>query len=210
VENASDTVFSRLRPLPVLAALLSTMLLAACADAPPPAAGPRAVSFEAQAPLRLDIASITVEPRYRAPGRAPNVEHLHPVTPESVARSWAAARIIATGSRGRAVLTVLDGSVVSEDLPKKGGLTGFFGDQLDTRLTARLKARLVVGRAGIEAGNFEEWSADVDASATRTILESASLNERDAAYAALIQSLAKNFDDALSAEVRRSMGPVLR
>jgi membrane-bound ClpP family serine protease len=50
----------------------------------------------------------------------------------------------------------------------------------------------------------------VDASATRTILESASLNERDAAYAAVIQSLAKNFDDALTAEVRRSMGPVLR
>lgn len=210
MNNASETVFFRLRLLPAFAALMAMTLLAACAGDPPAPARQQSVSFEAQAPLRLDIAAVTVEPRYRAPGRAPHVEHLHGVTPETVARSWAAARLVPTGNRGRAVLTILEGSVISEDLPKKGGLTGFFGDQKDTRLTARLKTRLVVERPGSEAGNFEEWSADVEASANRTILESASLNERDAAYAALIQSLAKNFDDALTAEIRRSMGAVLR
>ncbi|PKQ09069.1 MAG: hypothetical protein CVT73_04590, partial [Alphaproteobacteria bacterium HGW-Alphaproteobacteria-12] len=143
-------------------------------------------------------------------GRAPNVEHLHAVTPSSIARGWARARLVAVGSRGTAVLTVLDGAVITEPLEKKGGLTGVFGDQLDTRLKARLKARLTVERPGPNPGDTGTWTAEVDANAERTILESASLNERDAAYAALMEALAARFDDALTAEIGRSMGPVLR
>ncbi|MDO9127155.1 MAG: hypothetical protein Q7U42_09840, partial [Parvibaculum sp.] len=60
------------------------------------------------------------------------------------------------------------------------------------------------------AGDFTSWTADVDANAERTILASASLHERDAAYAALMQSLAAKFDAARTAEIERSMGPVLR
>ena len=60
------------------------------------------------------------------------------------------------------------------------------------------------------AGEHGSWSADVDVNASRTILESASLNDRDAAYAALMQDLATRFDEEMTAEIRRSMGPVLR
>ncbi len=105
---------------------------------------------------------------------------------------------------------MLDGSVVSEDLPKKGGLTGIFGDQRDVRLTARLRARLAVDRPGERPGELDQWSVDVEASANRTVLESASLNERDAAYGLLMQQLAREFDTALTAEIRRSMNAALR
>ncbi len=185
-------------------------ILAACAGNPPPPAQPAAVSFEARPAIRLDIASVTSDARFISSGRAPNVEHLHAVTPSSIARGWARARLVAVGSRGTAVLTVLDGAVITEPLEKKGGLTGVFGDQLDTRLKARLKARLTVERPGPNPGDTGTWTAEVDANAERTILESASLNERDAAYAALMEALAARFDDALTAEIGRSMGPVLR
>lgn len=192
------------------AALAALLLTSACTTEPPAPAGPKPVSFEAQAPLRLDIASISVESRYQAPGRAPNVEHLYSVTPVSTARAWAASRIVGVGPRGTAVLTVLEGSVISEDLPKKGGLTAVFGDQRDVQLTARLKARLDVNRPGERPGELAQWSVNVEASANRTVLESASLNERDAAYGLLMQQLAREFDAALTAEIRRSMSAALR
>lgn len=192
------------------AVLAALMLTSACTTEPSAPAGPKPVSFEAQAPLRLDIASITVDSRYQPPGRAPNIEHLYSVTPVSAARAWAQARLVGVGPRGTAVLTVLDGSVISEDLPKKGGLTGIFGDQQDVHLTARLRARLDVDRPGERAGELSQWSVNVEASANRTVLESASLNERDAAYGLLMQQLAREFDAALTAETRRGMSGALR
>ena len=200
---------SRLSLRRILSLALVIPLLAACAGDPPAPAAPQAISFEARPVLRLDIASVTVDNRFTSSNREPHIEHLHTESPVTIARSWALTRLAATGNRGRATLVILDGTVVSERLEKKGGLTGIFGDQLDTRLKARLKARLVVERPSPDGGSGS-WSADVDATAERTILESASLNERDAAYTALMQSLAAKFDAALMAEVERSMGPVLR
>lgn len=201
----------RSRSFPPRALCLALFLpfLAACAGDPPPPAQPASVSFEARPALRLDIASVAAGSQFKSSGREPYVEHLHKVTPSTIARGWADARLVASGNRGTAVLTVLDGTVTQERLEKKGGLTGIFGDQLDTRLKARLKARLAVERPASDGG-LGTWSAEVDVTAERTVLESASLNERDAAYAALMQALAATFDAELTAEVKRSMGPALR
>ncbi len=195
--------------LRILSAILLLPLLAACAGDPPAANVPQSVSFEARPAFRIPVALVAVDSHFISSGRAPYVEHLHNVSPETIARTWAQTRLVATGGPGKASLVILDGTVISEQLDKKGGLIGIFGDQLDTRLKARLKARLTIEKPDAE-GNPASWTADVDATAERTILESASLNERDEAYAALMQSLARKFDAALTAEVERSMGPVLR
>ena len=187
--------------------LLLVLLLAACAT--PPATPPGDIALVARAPLQLDVASIRLDEQYGSPARAPNVEHLHRFSPAGIAAAWSRSRLVAAGAAGTATLSVLDGSVISEELEKKGGLTGLFGDQQDTKLAARLKARLTVERPG-RAGEHGSWSADVDVNVSRTILESASLNDRDAAYAALMQDLATRFDEEMTAEIRRSMGPVLR
>ena len=200
---------SRLSLLRSLSLALVIPLLAACAGDPPAPVAAQPISFEARPVLRLDIANVTVDNRFTSSNRQPYIEHLHTESPATIARSWALTRLVATGNRGKATLVILDGTVVSERLEKKGGLTGLFGDQLDPRLKARLKARLVVERPSPDGGSGS-WSADVDATAERTILESASLNEREAAYAALMQGLAAKFDAALTVEVERSMGPVLR
>ncbi|MBI1261976.1 MAG: hypothetical protein GC184_09645 [Rhizobiales bacterium] len=192
-----------------MAFFLAALFPAACASKSTTSA-PRDVSFVASAPLQLDVASIAVDQRYRSSSTPPNVEQLHPVSPASIAERWATSRVVTTGQRGIATLTVLDGSVVAEKLPLKGGLTGFFGDQQDTKLKARLKARLTVSVPGLRVGDSTTYTADVDASAERTILQSATLNERDAAYMVLMNTLARQFDETLSAEVRRSMSPVLR
>lgn len=185
------------------------VLLFAAACATPPAPPPGDVALVARAPIQLDVASVVLDEQYGSPARPPHVEHLHRLSPAGVASTWARSRLVASGSRGTATLSILNGSVISEELPKKGGLTGLFGDQQDTKLTGRLKARLTVERPGADGGSGR-WTADVEVHASRTILESASLNDRDAAYAALMQDLATRFDEEMSAEVNRSMRPVLR
>ncbi|MEX0837915.1 MAG: hypothetical protein WD034_00165 [Parvibaculum sp.] len=187
--------------------LVLVLFLAACAT--PPAPPPGDVAFVVRAPLNLDVAAIVLDEQYGSPARPPHVEHLHRLSPAGVASAWSRSRLVAAGGAGAAIFSILDGSVVSEALEKKGGLTGLFGDQQDTKLTARLKVRMAVERPG-PAGAHGSWTAEAEVNATRTILESASLNDRDAAYAALMQDLATRFDEEMSAEIRRSMGAVLK
>ncbi|MGB3811094.1 MAG: hypothetical protein WA943_13465 [Parvibaculum sp.] len=188
--------------------LLGLAILPGCANEPPPA--PQAAIGFTGKPIKLDVASIAVDERYNPPGRAPNVEQLHAVTPTTVAQRWADTRLVAVGTRGIATLTIFNASVVESKLPVKGGLTGFFGDQTDTKITATLRAELVVSRPGDQAGAFATYKAIVNASGEKTILQSANLNDRDRAYFELMQLIAQKFDAALSAEVSRTMAPVIR
>lgn len=189
----------------LLAAL--AFLPAACANEPAPPPAP-SIGFLGK-PIKLNVASIAVDDRYNPPGRAPNVEQLHPLTPSGIAQRWADARLVAVGTRGIATLTITDGSVVEEKLPKKGGVEGFFGDQQDTKLTARLSASLTVSIPGGPAGGSASYTARVDASGYQTTLESADLNARDKAYFDLLQTVARKFDADLSAEISRVMPAVI-
>lgn len=183
-------------------------LLGACASEPPPAPKPE-IGFVGR-PIKLNVASVALDERYNPPGRAPNVEQLHSLTPTGIARRWADTRLVAVGSRGIATLTVLDGSVIEERLPTKGGVEGFFGDQVDTKLTATLKAKLVVSIQGDKPGDYASYTASVVSTGTQTILQSATLNDRDKAYFDLMQSIAQKFDTTLSSEIARAMAPVIQ
>ena len=196
------------RNLAAAALMASTALLGACANEPPPA--PRSDIGFVGRPIKLDVASISVDDRYNPPGRAPNVEQLHSVTPAGIAQRWADTRLVAVGKRGIATLTILEGSVIETRLPTKGGVEGFFGDQVDTKLTATLKARLNVAIQGEKPGDYAAYTATAFASGTQTILQSATLNERDKAYSDLMQVIAQKFDATLTAEVNRNVAPAIR
>ncbi|HEY4345666.1 MAG TPA: hypothetical protein VGN05_15060 [Parvibaculum sp.] len=187
--------------------LLGLAALPGCANEPPAAPQPT-LGFTGK-PLKLNIASVAVDDRYNPPGVAPNVEQLHSVTPSTIAQRWADTRIAAVGSRGLATLTVLDASVIESKLPVKGGLTGFFGDQTDTKITGRLRAELTVSLPGTQAGSYSTYKASVNASGDQTILQSANLNDRDRAYFELMQMIAQKFDASLTAEINRAMAPVI-
>lgn len=196
-----------MKRITALCLLLAAVLPAACASKQAVSV-PSDVTFVSRAPVQLDVSSIAVDQRYRNSSDAPFVEGLHAVSPSGVAERWANTRLVAVGSRGIATLTVIDGSVVQESLSVKGGVTGFFGDQEDTKLTAHLKARLTVSVPG--AGGSAIYNVDVDAKAERTLLQSASLNDRDAAYMALMNALADKFDAAMTSEMGRALAPVIR
>ncbi|MDO8420750.1 MAG: hypothetical protein Q7S99_01185 [Parvibaculum sp.] len=183
------------------------LVLAACATPPEPA--PKGNIGFSGAPLKLDVASLTIDDRYNPPGKAPNVEHLHDVTPSAVAERWLQSRVVAVGSRGLAVLTIDDARVIEEKQSVKGGLTGFFGDQIDSKIVGTLRGELVVTTESA-GGTRATYKAGVNAKSEQTILQSADLNERDRAYFDLMNKLTAEFDRLLTAEVTRTMGSALR
>lgn len=193
----------------MLRTFLATAFLALAACATPPEPAPKGTIGFSGAPLKLDVASVTIDDRYNPPGKAPNVEQLHEVTPSAVAERWLQTRVVAVGSRGIAVLTIVDARVVEEKQAVKGGLTGFFGDQIDAKIVGTLRGELVVTTEGAN-GTRATYKAGVNAKSEQTILQSADLNERDRAYFALLNKLAAEFDRLLTAEVKRTMGSALR
>jgi len=199
---------SVLRNLVALIFVSFAGLFAGCATPPPPV--PQATIGFVGAPLKLNVANVTVDNLYQPPGKAPNVEQLHEVTPSTVARRWLETRIVPVGTSGQGVMKVLNASVVQEKLPIKSGLTGFFGDQVDTKLIGKLRVELVVTTGPGVGQSVSTYKIDVKAEAEQTILQSATLNDRDRAYLMLMQNLANQFDKTATAEVERVMQGVLR
>lgn len=193
----------------LLRAVFASAFLALAACATPPEPAPKGNIGFSGAPLKLDVASLTIDDRYNPPGKAPNVEQLHKVTPSAVAERWLQSRVVAVGSRGLAVLTIYDARVVEEKQTVKGGLTGFFGDQIDSKIVGTLRGELVVTTEGAD-GSRSTHKAGVQATSEQTILQSADLNERDRAYFDLMNKLSAEFDRLLTAEVKRTMGSALR
>lgn len=192
----------------VFLSLALTGSVAACSTPPEPA--PRANIGFTGAPIKLDIASASLDNQYVPTGQAPNVEQLHEVTPSTVASRWLETRIVPVGASGQAVLTVYDARVTEAKLPVKGGVSGYFEDQVDTKLTGTLRADLVVMRPDRASGQNAVYKASVNVGYTQTLLQSANLNDRDAAYFSLIDHLGKEFDKAMTAEINRAMGAVRR
>src|SRR5690349_1077183 len=105
--------------LPALAAL------AAC-DTPPSRREYANLTFQDRPSIRLDVAQIEIVQAYKAPGQAPNVDHLFPQKPVDVATSWGRDVLRAVGQRGMATYTVLDASATETRLPRSTGMTQVF------------------------------------------------------------------------------------
>ncbi len=145
------------------------------------------VRLEAERPASL-------EDDYRPPLRAPHVEHLYRIAPAQIARTWLRERVALSGSGGTVRMTIHDASVVEEKLANGGGVLGFFRNDPDRRLTARLDVTLTyVGWAG-SAG-----SSRAVAEVSRTLMENADEAEVEAAYFQMMKRLSEAFD----AEMRK-------
>lgn len=180
----------------VWVSMLLIVGLAACQSSPPPATYPQITYLDKQ-PIALDVAAIEVNVAYRPPLEAPNVEHRLPVSLSDTVARWAKDRLRAVGSSGTATFTVVDASVVEEELPTRKGLTGLVSTDQAARLKGRVAARLQVTQAGRLASGF----AEANASRTQTIAEGITLSERDDIFYAMEEAMAKDLDRELEAVV---------
>src|SRR5277367_5755431 len=113
--------------------LLLPLALAACGG-PPPTYPP--LRYDYLPPIRLNVASITVQQAYVPSGAAPDVSPLDPVQPVDALRQMAQDRLKPFGPAGRAVLVIQNASIVRDgDM-----ITGTMAVRLDVYTSANSRA----------------------------------------------------------------------
>ena len=118
--------------------------------------------------------------------------------PDSVAQLWVDKRLKGTSmAHGTLTLTVLDASVVQQDLPMDTSFKArLLTRQPEYRLVGSLKWRLTY-----KGPILTSWSSDGTAEASASVLEQSSINDQDQAYADLIDGIAQNFDARVEEQI---------
>jgi hypothetical protein len=135
-------------------ALVGILALAACSgggpSGPPPTFEP--LAYDYLNPIRLNVASIGVEPRVPPPGAGQDVTALDPAPPVAAITRMAQDRLRALGPSGRAVLVISDASIVR----RGDAYEGSFAVELDVYTSANVKAAFaearVSGRRSVTSG----------------------------------------------------------
>lgn len=160
------------------------------------------ITFAHRPAIVLSVGTVTVETAYRAPLAAPNVEHLMAQPPAKVVERWARDRLEAGGSGGRALFTVLDGTVTETRLETRKGLSGAFTTEQAERYDAAVEARLEVYDGSGRRTGFATARAD----RSKTLAEDATVNDRERLWYELAEQLAAAFDAEMEKNVRRHLG----
>jgi hypothetical protein len=152
-------------------------------------------------PIRLDVAVVDVVDSYRAPRVAPNVEHLFPTPPATAMARWARDRLVAAGSNGGALFTILRADVVEVPLTRTTGIKGVFTTDQTYRYDATLEIRLdAENTSGLRRG-----SITARATRSRTVAEDMTLNERERLWFDMTEALMRD----IGAEIEKQIDAYL-
>lgn len=182
-----------------LLVLAATFMLTACASDPAPTMPSKPTfHYTPMPPFSVAASSLQIEPAYFSGGGGSHVEQNYDYTPTDLAAAWARDRLSLAGSSGKLTMRVLEASVVETPLEVTPGLRGRFTNDQNRQLTARLSVELLL--------QDQPFGMPARASATATASRTFSEKEVGAAerpgYFLLLEDLAKNFDAALSPQVR--------
>ena len=176
----------------------AVLLLAAC-ETPPRAAIPQQ-SFVDRPPIAIDVAQIRIVDAYQPAMTPPHVEHLMAQAPADILRLWGQQRLQAAGSAGELLVVIEEASIVEEALASSPGLTGLFSNEATDRYAAHFVLRVDAVRAA--------WQGSAEASARRsiTVLENATLAEREGTLFNLTERTVRDLDAELERNIRLHLG----
>jgi hypothetical protein len=185
---------------------LSPLLLAGCTEPPRRPMFPT-LGFSHKQPFLFRALRVDVRSEYSRPNRLPNVEHLMPLAPDRAAGQWAEDRLQANGDEGAVVrFTVHDASVVEKKLTVERGLSGLLKNEQAESYYAQLNGTVEVVDAltgiALGAATAQVWQS-------RTLPESATLNEREEMWFALVEALIGDFDRTMEARIAEHLGSYL-
>ncbi len=161
------------------------------------------IGFAHQAPIALNVASVTVE-KPAPSGVDGSVEHELPVTLVAVAERWAQQRIKPVGQQGTAVVRIEKAQMIEERLQKKGGIRGAFTTDQTERYRADLRVSVSIDDP---TGNAQ---ARASGHRIRTVAENATLADREKVWFQMVESLSRNVDKVLEEQIRTHMTAFLR
>ncbi|HXZ68897.1 MAG TPA: hypothetical protein VEH07_09935 [Alphaproteobacteria bacterium] len=160
-------------------------------SAPPPPKPVPKLAFTNKAAIIAPASSVSFQNDYTTTSAAPHVEQAHDVRPDSIARLWVDKRLKSTSmAHGNLTLTVLDASVLQEELPRDTSFKArLLTRQPEYRLVGKLRWRLTY-----KGPILARWTSEGTAEASASVLEQSSINDQEQAYADLIDGIAQNFD----------------
>lgn len=162
------------------------------------------ISFAHLPPIRLDVARVDVVSEYASPAKPPNVEHLFPAPPASVAERWGRERVRAAGTDGTARVVIKRASVVEVPLKQSGGVRGALTIEQSERYDMDVEVAVEVERGGSTA------MVSSRARRSRTVPEDISLNDRETVWFEMTEAVMNDLNASLEAEIREGMTQYLR
>ena len=179
--------------------------LAAC-NTPPTRQSFPTLTFQDRPPIRLDVAQVEIVQAYKAPGAAPNVDHLFPQQPAGVAAAWGRDVLRAVGQRGMATYTILDASALETRLPRSRGMTQIFKTEQSERYDLRIEVKLDIGNPLLA----KTGAVTATAQRSQTVAEDMTLNEREAVWFQMTESAVRELDEKLEAAIKDKLQPFVR
>jgi len=188
-----------------LLALALVAALAACADAPAPPPKSAAIHFLALPAFRLNVSQIQIDTKFQPTFQEPNVEHEFPVPPQRAMENWAHDRLLAVGPNTGFVAryTILDASVRESALPKKEGLTATFTTQQSERYDGHVAIMLQI----IDPQGVAERTLTAEASASSSVSEGVTLNERDQIWYGMTRNMMADLDRQIQRQIDATFAP---
>lgn len=182
----------------LLLAGLSLGLLASCGPPPPPAPAYPDIRFTGAPPLVLDAGQIDV----RALDLPSSSDRAFPVSPLEAMQNWARDRLRAGGRGAPARYTIIKASAAEKNLPVQGGVSGTFTDQVSQQYDVAAEATLEI----LDSHGMALRSIHVSATRSRSVLQSATPNDRDQARYDLVKALMGDFDQQMETQIRDNFG----
>ena len=172
--------------------------LAAC-QTPPPRAFPQ-ITFADRSPIELNVARVDVVEAYQSPGGPTHVEWQLPEAPTTILQRWADQRLRAVGTDGVARVIIQDASLIEEPLATRSGPVGWFRLERSERYTGRFAVRVEAERGALRG------SAEAVAQRSATVIENATLAERESTLFALTENAVRDLDGELDRNIRQYLG----
>lgn len=188
----------------VLAAALATVALTACQSTPPRPA-PRPIDYSNFGPIVFSAGSVDVVDAHRPAGTA--VDQRIPLPPAEAVRRWANERLQAAGGPGRVRVTIRDASIVEVQLPKTGGVKGYFTNDQAQRYDGRIEVE-ISGELPGETTYRGMTKATVTQSTT--VPENISVADREATLQDLVRRMMDDLNARLDAGIRKDLAPMVR
>ena len=163
-------------------------------------------TFQHLPPISLDVREIDIVHLFEPPLNPPHIEHEMPVPPHIAVERWVVDRLRATGTSGRAVVTIRDASVVEARLKRLGGIKGTFTTEQSERYDAKVEVIIeATDDKGLRSANAVATSLR-----NRTVPENATLRERRTLWYELTEKLMSDFDRTFETQIRKHLAAFLK
>ena len=153
------------------------------------------LTFTHQPVIQLDVEKIEIINEYKMPFKAPNIEHLVPISPGASAERWASDVLRPVGRTGTAQFVITRGTVTRENLKIKKGIEGIFSLDQSKKFKGTVEVRLDIFKDQGKA------VARASASRSQTLREDASPNTQARLWYNIVESLMQSFDREMREQV---------